>query len=392
MSLQSKEWWNDPEHAPGKQARIRKSDAELEIQSSSRPEIFDQLQPEWDELCKRACIKSPFLECRWFRWWWQAFGDDHQLQLITIRRNGQLQGILPLMSSQARLFGIPCRRLGAISNEHTPRFDLILSDDSKRVHQAAWEYLLTRQPEWDILDLPRLPDESETCRLFTQFADQTRIRHSIWMQAPGSPWISTHSNWGDYLQARSPSFRKSLRRKLRQLSNAGPYALETVTDIDAIDQALVDGFQIEAKGWKNHSKTAIASQSDALDFYTNLARDLAGNGHLRLHFLTLNEKRIAFDYSIFRHKRLYSLKSGMDLEHAHYSPGTLLLYLILQQAHDEELVEVDLLGTADEFKMQWTRNMRDSPWLLVYSGSIRARMLHALKARVLPTIKHFVAK
>ncbi len=392
MSLESTERWTDVTQAPGESSRLREPGTGLEIRSNCNPDIFSQLQPEWDELCARAHVKSPFLECRWFRSWWQAFGKDHQLQLVTIRRSGQLQGVLPLMLSQAWIFGIPCRRLGAISNEHTPRFDFILSDESKQIHQAAWEYLLARQPEWDILDLPRLPETSETLHLLSRFADERGIRHSIWKKAPGSPWVDMEASWGDYLQQRSAGFRKSLRRKFRQLSSAGRYVLETVTEPDAIDQALADGFQIEAKGWKNRSKTAIATQTEALVFYTRLARDLTETGNLRLHFLALDDKRIAFDYSIFRHNRLYSLKSGLDIDHAKHSPGTLLLYLILEKAHGEELLELDLLGTADEFKMQWTRNTRPNPWLLVYSDSIRGRLLFLLKVRAVPAIKRMIQR
>ena len=363
---------------------------DFDIQTSSNPQDFERLQREWDELCHRENIESPFLECDWFHAWWKAFGANHQLKLITIRQGGQLQAVLPLMMGRVWVFGIPCRRLGAISNDHSPLFDLAISGASRGIHQAIWEHLLSSRADWDILDLPQLPAHSDTFVLFREYATQEGIRHSIWDQAPGAPWVDTQTSWEEYLQDRSKGFRKALRRKLRGLSKEGDFALETLTDADAIDKALGDGFRIEAAGWKSHEKTAITSAGEALEFYTTLARVQSRKGNLRLHFLILNGRRIAFDYSIVKHKRLYSLKSGLDYRHARQSPGTLLLYLILQKAHDEGLIEVDLLGNTDAFKMQWTHKVRPSQWMLIYSFSKRARLLFTLKIRMLPAIRELV--
>jgi CelD/BcsL family acetyltransferase involved in cellulose biosynthesis len=357
------------------------------IETSSNPEDFENLKTEWEQLCLRSSIDCPFVRPGWFRAWWQAFGQGHRLQLTTLRKNGQLLGVLPLMLVQSRVYGIPCRRLGAISNDHSPRFDLVLDNQAVGIYQAAWDSLMASQSNWDILELPQLLASSETLVHFRQFARQDRLRHSVWNQLPGSPWISTQSGWSAYLEDRSKSFRKSLRRKLRSMANEGMLALETLTDSGSIAQALEDGFRIEASGWKSNRKTAISAQTEAMHFYTKLAYTLAEQGNLRLHFLTLDQKRIAFDYSILRNQRLYSLKSGLDIRHARHSPGTLLLYLILRQSHQEDLLEVDLLGTADSFKLSWTRNVRPSQWLMLYAGSVRGRALYWMKCSLIPGIK-----
>jgi CelD/BcsL family acetyltransferase involved in cellulose biosynthesis len=241
--------------------------------------------------------------------------------------------------------------------------------------------------EWDVLDLPRLNAGSSTTGRFVGLAEEQGVRYNLWQRAPRSPWIDIQSTWIDYLNLRSSGFRKELRRKMRRLAATGKVDLETVTGCDALDQGLVDGLHIEAEGWKGSNKTAILSRPAVTGFYSELAEVMAAREQLRLHFLTLDGVRIAFDYSIFANRCLYSLKAGHSSAYARYSPGTLMLGLILKRAHEEGLAGLDLMGESDEFKMRWTDATRTHQWLHCYSDSWRGRLLHGIKCRLLPAVR-----
>ena len=347
---------------------------------------FERLRLEWEALRQQGEDQDPFLSCDWFATWWRAFGHHRKLYLITARRHGYLRAVLPLMLERTWRHGIPLRRLAGIGNDHTPRFDLVRADDDKHVHRLIWNHLMTLKKEWDVLDFPRLSAESSTTDHLVRLAREQNIQHSLWQRAPRSPWIDIQPSWDQYLDSRSAGFRKALRRKMRRLAEQGRVGLETVTLRDALDQGLADGLRIEAESWKGSNRTAIASQRAVMDFYTELAGIMAERGQLRLHFLTLDDVRIAFDYSIFANQCLYSLKAGHSSTHARFSPGTLLLGLILQRAHEEGLVGMDLLGESDEFKLQWTDTTRTHQWLHCYSDSLRGRLLHGVKCRLLPVM------
>lgn len=348
---------------------------------------FERLRPEWEALRPQSEDQDPFLSCDWFAAWWRAFGGHRTLYLVTARRHGHLRAVLPLMLERTWRHGIPLRRLAAIGNDHTPRFDLVRARDDEHLHRSIWNHLMTLRNEWDVLDLPRLSAGSITTDCFVRLAREQGVRYNLWQRAPRSPWIDIRSSWKDYLDSRSAGFRKALRRKMRRLAALGKVRLETVTGRAELDQGLADGLHIEAEGWKGSNKTAISSQPAATEFYTELARIMAARGQLRLHFLTLDDVRIAFDYSIIANRCLYSLKAGHSSVHARYSPGTLLLGLILQRAHEQGLAGVDLLGDSDEFKMHWTDATRTHQWLHCYSDSLRGRLLHIIKCRLIPTVR-----
>lgn len=349
---------------------------------------FEQLRPEWDGLRQSGADQDPFLSCDWFACWWRAFGGRRKLYLVTVRQGGALRAVLPLMLEQTWRHGIPVRRLATIGNDHTPRFDLVRDRNDECIFMAVWNHLITIQSEWDVLDFCRLSADSMMTARFVQCAVDQGVKRSLWARAPTSPWIDVLPSWNDYLNARSSGFRKSIRRKMRRLAALGEVRLETLTDQAALAPGLADGLHIESDGCKGSKRTAIASQPSVAGFYTELANLMASRGQLRLHFLTLNNQRIAFDYSLLSDRCLYSLKAGHSRDHAHLSPGTLLLGLIVQSAHDEGLYGIDLMGDADSFKMQWTDTTRAHHWLHCYSDSLRGRWLHLVKCQLLSGLRN----
>jgi CelD/BcsL family acetyltransferase involved in cellulose biosynthesis len=357
------------------------------ISISSDPSELERLRPEWEALRPQGQNQDPFLSCDWFATWWRAFGGHRKLYLVTARRDSHLRAVLPLMLERTWRHGIPLRRLAAIGDDHTPCFDLVRAGDDDHLHRAVWNHLMALRNEWDVLDLPRLSADSITTDRFVGLAKEQRVKYSLWQRAPRSPWIDIQPSWDEYLDSRSAGFRKALRRKRRRLATLGRVGLETVTGREALDQALADGLRIEAEGWKGSNRTAISSQPAVRDFYIDLAGIMADRGQLRLHFLTVDDRRIAFDYSIIANRCLYSLKAGHCSTHARFSPGTLMLGLILQRAHEEGLTGMDLMGDEDEFKRHWTDATRTHQWLHCYSDSMRGCLLHFIKCRLLPTMR-----
>src|SRR5262249_50035294 len=121
--------------------------------------------------------------------------------------------------------------------------------------------------------------------------------------------------------------------------------------------------------------------------YIQLARRQAELGQLRLTFLRVAGKRIAFKYILESQRKLYAIKIGYDPEFHTYSPGSMLLNLVVKDACARGIKECDLLGGDDEWKFEWTKDKRKHRWLFLFRNRFRTRLLHCLKFRVLPTLK-----
>jgi hypothetical protein len=165
--------------------------------------------------------------------------------------------------------------------------------------------------------------------------------------------------------------------------------VEVITDRDAVDEAIREGLRIEAAAWKGERGTAILSDPSVTDFYICLARREADLGQLRLSFLRVGGKRIAFNYLLQNGNKLYAVKIGYDPQYHTYSPGNMLLNLILKDACARGVQEYDLLGGDDDWKFEWTKEIREHRWLFLFRPRIWPRVLHYLKFGVVRAVKAY---
>jgi CelD/BcsL family acetyltransferase involved in cellulose biosynthesis len=100
---------------------------------------------------------------------------------------------------------------------------------------------------------------------------------------------------------------------------------------------------------------------------------------LRLYFLTVNRRRIAFHYSLCYRNKLYLLKQGYDPNYAPYSPSNLLCEKVLRDAFERGVTEYDFLGAEADWKLEWTRETRPHHWLFVFPNRPRTRFLYWTK-------------
>ena len=70
---------------------------------SIEAEDFSSLETAWEELLSASTTSHIFFTPQWQRAWWQAFGDDNQLLLLSVQRDSELMGIIPLMHKGERI-------------------------------------------------------------------------------------------------------------------------------------------------------------------------------------------------------------------------------------------------------------------------------------------------
>jgi CelD/BcsL family acetyltransferase involved in cellulose biosynthesis len=362
---------------------------DLKVELISDFARFQQIAPEWDSLVSRAGIEHPFLSHLWLATWWECFGSGKELHVVTVRTpGGELAGAAPLMIAGRKTCGIRTRRLETIYNYHTPRCDFIVTEPQAAVYDAIWNVISTSSMKWDVVILAQVPDMSSTVPEITIRAEADGWKAGEW-QAPPSPYIPLSSSHEQFFSNLKRTVRYNLRKRYEKLCAAGPVDVEIVTDPCLVREAMQDGLRIEAAAWKGAAGTAINSDPAVREFYIRLAERAAELGLLRLTFLRFAGRRIAFDYILCNGKTISGVKIGYDPDYHAYSPGNMLLNLILQGACNEGIREYDFLGVDDEWKFEWTKETRSHRWLFLFRNTPRARLVHALKFRVVPLMRRF---
>jgi CelD/BcsL family acetyltransferase involved in cellulose biosynthesis len=294
-----------------------------------------------------------------------------------------------LMLERARMFGVPVRRVQFLHNDHTPKADVIVTERSEEAYDALWAALMKSRAKWDVLQFSQLPGDSPTHDQISRLAARGSFATTLW-QSDASPYLELSSDWNAYLQGRNAKLRQNLRNRLNRLSQLGEVSLEVVSDRAAIRSAQASALALETSGWKRDANTAICSDPNVQHFYTQLADRAAVKGWLRLLFLTVNGTRIATSYGSRYQDRLSFFKTGYSVEYAKYAPFKLLTYFAIRDGYKDGLREVDFLGDAEPWKLEWTTTIRPHDWLFVFGHTVRGWLAHAAKCQVAPAVKRWV--
>jgi CelD/BcsL family acetyltransferase involved in cellulose biosynthesis len=357
------------------------------VETISDPQRLADLAPEWDALAAEASLEHPFLTHDWVSAWWEAFGAGRALHVLVVRDAGRAIAIAPLMRGRTRFCGLPLTSLETIGNDHTPRNGFLVPPGRDDAWQALWETLSRRGRGFDLLLLKQLPAGSPTLLAMQRLGRDTGWLEGRWPSLE-SPWLGPGgADFTAYLNTLSSKYRAYLRNKERRAEKLGDTVLETITSEADLEGALQDGVRIEGSGWKGKEGTAIGCEAATLRFYSLLASRAARRGWLRMHFLRLGERRVAFDYTLRYAHRDYLLKSGYDSEYAAISPSSLLIRGVLEQAFGEQVEEFDFLGGLDAWKTCWTKTSREHEWLYLLPPSLPLRVAHAAKFRLAPRLR-----
>lgn len=299
---------------------------------------------EWDRLVTRVGA-SPFCTPGWFDAWWRAFGEG-RLEVFTLRRDGELIAVLPLVERHGTL--------RALTNWHTPELEIPAVDSPAR--RALLRRVLKGARV--SVQLGMLTAGSEDAHDFATLATELGQR-VLARTIERSPFVELDGTYEDYERTLSQRRRSELRRRRRRLSEQGTLELAVETGGERLATLLAEGFAIEGSGWKTERGTAILSRPDTHAFYRLVAAWAAARGSLRLAFLRLDGRPIAFHFTIEEGGSVYQLKGGYDPEFRELAPGQLLVQEMIRWAFARDLRTYEFLGADEAFKLDWTASMRE---------------------------------
>ncbi len=178
---------------------------------------------------------------------------------------------------------------------------------------------------------------------------------------------------------------------MSRLTRLGEPTLEVISERRAIEAACEEAWRLESSGWKREAGTAITCDPAVHRFYTALVERGTAAGWLQLLFLKVGDRRIATSYGACFNDRLFLFKTGYDPEFATGAPFKILTYFAIREAYARGLTEVDFLGDAEPWKLEWTSTSRGHDWLFVFADTMRARLLHSVKFQWVPELKRWRA-
>lgn len=316
---------------------------------------IDRLAQEWDELADHAHA-HPFLRPGWIRAWTSAFANGLPLDVRTVEHGGELAAVLPLLR----------RRGGLVSptNWHTPMGGVLARTDDDREELLA--SVLASRPR--ALTLSFLGPGLEQIRAAAARARYRLLEGTL----QRSPTLALAGDWERYVATRQRKDIKEIERHGRRLAEMGDISFEVDEGLDRLEE----GLRVEGSGWKIDAGTAILCQPSVAQFYRDVAAWAAARGTLRLFFLRLDGRPIAFEYALLDDGALYMLKGGYDPDLRAYGPGLQIASEMLRWSFEQGLRRFEFLGQEEPQKLQWTSDVHDLRRTQAFAPSPAGRLEH----------------
>ncbi len=339
-------------------------------------EGFDDLpalRDQWSELfCSRAHEPSTSFE------WTIAMARNHvrpsdRCVLVQLRRDGRLHGLVPLVVRSVPFLGQPVTMLAPLSEEYNTHSDLLLRSTDADTMSAFLRALFELQTPWDYFRMARLVEEGETAVGLREALASRGPTHQAW-DGIAAYVLAMPASYEQYLAARSAKFRNHLKRSERKLAEAGSVAVAEVgSDVEAGLNALM---QVERASWKHTHGSAISALAHQTAFYRDFCLGAHAEGRLHLHWLTIDERPIAYNLGYLQGDRYHYLKTSYDEALRALSPSTVLRARLIEGLIRQNVKVFDFPGEPYEWETQWTDTARWRQVLTVYGGTFRGRLLH----------------
>jgi CelD/BcsL family acetyltransferase involved in cellulose biosynthesis len=335
--------------------------AELRTDLQARSTAWEALAEEWDALADRAG-GEPFSRPGWFAAHQRAFGTG-ALAVLAIRRDGALAAVAPLQRARWRL--------SSPTSWHTP-FYTPLADSPQALSALADAMVAAARPRLEISFIVDGTPELEALRAAAAAA-RCRTRTYVLEQCP---YVAVDRSLDAYEQRLASKRRANLRRLWRRLEDRGHVEVTVHDGTDHLERLLDEGFAVEASGWKGATGTgtAIVAEPATERFYREIAAWAAPRGWLRLAFLRLDSRALAFDFALEAGGVQYLLKTGYLAEERSAAPGVLLRREMLARTFEAGLRRYEFLGDHVDWKREWTDDTHPAVQFAAFNSTPAGRL------------------
>ena len=351
------------------------------------------LREHWQRIEQDVPGLTVFQTHRYLAAWVRSFAVDLKLMIVCIHDQDEVVGIAPFQVSLIRMHGKVHRQLtflGAPWEVDRPTF--LFSRDVRDCADAAARALLARCDQWDVIWFHEQNASDPALETFCATLSSHKVLHG---RVPSSqcPYLTFDGTWEQLLATKSQKFRKNLKAARKKLQAAGQLEYASCAGDEQRLQQLFGEYELlESRGWKA-SKGVGASQSvEHLRFYRHLIHAFGDSGRFMFRCLRLDGHLVAATFGLVHERRFYSLHIAHDAAYAHYSPGTFLESLEIEESFRADLVEYDFLGGFLKNKVRWATHARDTVEVHLYQRQPRLVVAHLYFFMAKPRLKRLLSR
>jgi hypothetical protein len=316
----------------------------IEVTIIQDEQEFAALEEQWDELYHDSPHATPFQSWAWLYSWWEYYGRDYELWLITVRNDRDvLVGVAPLMLERVGGFG----RLLFVGTGLTDHLDVLAREGWERSVSEALARTLGRMTSWQLVDLQQLRPGAVAWELL-RWWDGPLLR--VWQD--GFPVIDVRP-WDELLMSLSRNLRSTVRRTLRRAEADGiSRKPASVDDAEGAASRLV---ALHRELWQERDigPEHLTNRFEA--YVKAVARRMMAHGCGGITEFWRGGEVAISDFWVCGHDFLGTYMLGAN--HAalqRYQWSSLYIWDAVNTALSKDKNRIDLLRGEEQYKLRWS--------------------------------------
>ncbi len=317
---------------------------------------FRELQPEWD-LLHRAIGGTVFQSFAWnWRWWNLYRTPGWDLRIVAIRVRGTLAGIFPMFRDEIDLKIMKISRLRflgtyEIYGEYAP---LVHPGFSEEVLQGMSRFCAETLDHGTctMISFFRFPIDSPFMAPLLAQLQKGGLRVRRWPASIIRVVMDLPRTWEEYLDSLPGNEKAMLKRRTRSLKRLGA-EVECVSGALYRDTDFDDFVRLHGMAWEDEGLPGYFATYRSFErFHRTVTADLAPENVARLYFFKKDGVRFAAVHAYITNGIACFYLSGMDRRDPRrkYSPGKVLLSLVIKDSIEEGCRRFYFKGGDDEYK------------------------------------------
>ena len=318
---------------------------------------FAALEEEWEDLYHDSARATPFQSWAWLYSWWESYGEDYELRLVTVRDGrGLLVGVAPLMLKYRLGFS----KLLFVGTGPTDYLDVLIRERWEDQVSEVLARTLGEIDSWQVADLHQLRPGAASWDICRHW-DGPQLR--VWQDS--FPVVDVRP-WDELLQSLSSNLRSTVRRALRRFeADGGRCELAGVDDAEAAAKRLVTisreqwqdrWLDTGPEHWTSRSESLIVAAARRMT-----ARELGG-----ISEFWQDGEVIISDFWVSGRDFIGTYMLGASREALQrYQWSSLYIWDALNIARTKNCGYLDLLRGEEPYKLRWSSRISPSHRLIL---------------------------
>lgn len=357
-----------------------------------------EIKPAWQQLRKAVGESNVYTLPNWV-YAWRFMPKTGKPIILTAMDSETLIGIAPLQINTYKYYGIPLKKIGFIGD--SPINDFLILDRHEKIISEFMNHLCHKKRFWDAIELNRLNQSSNTLHhLRAIFADSDFKLY----ETNGDPnGICSVEDWDSYMNRRSQHYRKEARLTKNRLDRLGNISIEkycgltdTLSDsttLEKLNKMFKDAITCGENSWQAKAREGTSiSDTQAYAFFKELIYSFASMNKLFLHVMYAGNRPVAYQLSFFDEHNIMIYKQAFDKEFKYYRPGAYLFDIVVKDAAETRLQNVDLMSIerTGYYKYRHIDKLYKTKTLTVFNKTFRSFVKRIIMKEVYPKVKYLM--